>query len=66
MPHYAFKCKNCNEELVETCEYEDLPATFQCPKCFLTMVRDFKFGSIQFKGTGFYLTDKKDTGAKPQ
>jgi len=58
VPDYAFKCKACDEQVIESCRYEDLPPTFQCPKCFLTMVRDYKFGAIQFKGSGFAITDE--------
>lgn len=57
MPAYAFKCKSCDEQVIENCEYEDLNPSPPCPKCFLTMVRDYRFGAIQFKGPGFNVTD---------
>jgi putative FmdB family regulatory protein len=58
MPVYSFVCKACSifEDGVFDITAEVIPPT--CPTCHQVMRRSYEFGSVAFKGTGFYRTDK--------
>jgi putative FmdB family regulatory protein len=66
MPTYEYQCKNCGHSLEELQSFNEPPLT-HCPKCNLeTLARVIgSGGALIFKGTGFYLTDYKKTGAAP-
>ena len=53
MPNYDFKCETCNSVV----ELQD-PTALRCGTCGNTMVRIWTSPGIQFKGSGFYTTDK--------
>lgn len=58
MPQYLFQCKTCNIRL-ETFSPITADAKIPtCEKCKGGMVRVYAFGSVTFKGKGFYSTDK--------
>ncbi|MFA6438154.1 MAG: zinc ribbon domain-containing protein [Bacteriovoracaceae bacterium] len=64
MPTYDYKCSEC-EHLFETMHsMKDDPLT-KCPECGKeTLVRLIGSGSgMIFKGSGFYLTDYKNTSS---
>lgn len=58
MPIYEYTCKNCSftEEVIENI---NAPHQHSCPKCEDFMVRKISSPAIQFKGSGFYITDYK-------
>jgi putative FmdB family regulatory protein len=53
MPRYDFKCNVC-QEIKEVTE----PIPPACTTCGEQMVRVWSAPGIQFKGSGFYSTDK--------
>lgn len=58
MPQYLFQCKTCdNRQVVDHSMFAD----FKPPVCLLCnnpMQRLYDFAKVQFKGGGFYSTDK--------
>ncbi len=58
MPTYDYKCKSCEQtEVLVTSLREEIKIPV-CSNCKLEMTRDYRFGSIAFRGKGFYSTDK--------
>lgn len=57
MPTYDFKC--CGNTVSVTNRLtETQTQTPQCANCLKPMTRDYSFGAISFKGSGFYSKDK--------
>ncbi|MEO8195423.1 MAG: FmdB family zinc ribbon protein [Thermoanaerobaculia bacterium] len=65
MPLYEYLCESCGERTEILQRFNDLPEV-ACPKCGAAMRRLPSAPSIQFKGSGFYLTDyaKKSGGTE--
>jgi putative FmdB family regulatory protein len=68
MPLYEYKCKKCRETTEVLQKAKDKPPE-KCPKCGGPVAKLVSTPAIQFKGTGWYVTDyaKKspsDAGAK--
>ena len=65
MPIYEYRCHSCGHEKEVLQRMSDKPLT-KCPKCgkrrFHKLVSAAGF---QLKGTGWYATDFKNSGAKP-
>jgi putative FmdB family regulatory protein len=65
MPIYEYRCDACGHEKEVLQRMSDKPLT-KCPKCgkrrFHKLVSAAGF---QLKGTGWYATDFKNSGAKP-
>jgi len=66
MPIYEYRCSACGHEKETLQRMSDKPLT-KCPKCgkraFTKLVSAAGF---QLKGTGWYATDFKGSGAKPE
>ncbi|MGH9688620.1 MAG: FmdB family zinc ribbon protein [Candidatus Acidiferrales bacterium] len=65
MPLYEYKCVKCGHRF-EKIESFDAPETKKCPKCGAKAERQMGAPAIQFKGTGWYVTDyagKKSGGS---
>jgi putative FmdB family regulatory protein len=64
MPLYEYECDTCGHRFEKIRKYSDPPLD-QCPRCGATVHKLQSAPAIQFKGTGFYITDyaKKDSGA---
>jgi putative FmdB family regulatory protein len=58
MPTYSYKCGNCDEIRFEIRNMSDSELEILCRECSEPMKRVFDFGSVAFKGSGFYSTDK--------
>lgn len=57
MPLYEFQCEACDQRFEKIQKYSD-PLPEVCPKCGKGPVRKlFSSPAIQFKGSGFYITD---------
>ena len=56
MPTYEYRCKSCNYEFETFQSMSDASLT-ECPKCNGQIYRLIRSVGIQFKGSGFYLTD---------
>src|SRR5919206_379977 len=65
MPLYEYKCDNCGQRFELIQKFSDPPAE-TCPKCGSGPVhKQMSSPAIQFKGSGWYITDyaRKDSGA---
>ncbi len=66
MPTYAYKCKNCKHEFDEFQRISEETLT-DCPSCNTnSLIRVIGGGAgLIFKGSGFYLTDYKNSNSSP-
>jgi putative FmdB family regulatory protein len=67
MPLYEYQCDACGHRFEVIQKYSDAPID-ACPKCGSAVHKLFSSPAIQFKGSGWYITDyaragKSDTGA---
>ncbi|HOW85991.1 MAG TPA: zinc ribbon domain-containing protein [Candidatus Aminicenantes bacterium] len=62
MPIYEYQCKKCRETTEVLQKAKDKPLE-KCPKCGGAVVKRISSPAIQFKGSGWYITDyaKKDS-----
>ena len=56
MPLYEYKCNKCGHRF-EKIEKVDAPEIAKCPKCGAKAPRMASAPAIQFKGTGWYVSD---------
>ena len=63
MPLYEYECEACGRRFEKIQKFSD-PLVDTCPKCAGKVHKMFSSPAIQFKGSGFYITDygKKDSG----
>lgn len=59
MPTYCYHCPNCELEFKAIRAMTD-PEVNTCPECATPSKRDYSIGRINFKGDGFYSTDKAE------
>jgi len=69
MPLYEYECERCGHRFEVIQKFSD-PLVEICPACGGAVRKLFSSPAIQFKGSGFYITDypkkdnaKKDAGA---
>lgn len=64
MPLYEYECDSCGHRFEVIQKFSD-PLVDTCPKCGKTVRKLISSPAIQFKGTGWYITDyaKKDSTA---
>ena len=67
MPLYEYQCESCSHRFEVIQKYSDAPID-TCPKCGSAVAKLLSSPAIQFKGTGWYITDyaragKSDTSA---
>lgn len=62
MPIYEYKCEDCGAEMEFMQKAGEAPKK-KCPKCEGKLKKRFSAPAIQFKGSGWYITDyaKKNT-----
>jgi putative FmdB family regulatory protein len=58
MPVYEYECKKCSERLLEERPMSEADLPKGCERCGSQLKRIYNFGSVTFKGSGFYRTDK--------
>jgi putative FmdB family regulatory protein len=63
MPIYEFECRKCKAHTEVFQKMNDKQPT-KCPKCGGRLERLISAPAIQFKGSGFYLTDYGRSGQK--
>ena len=63
MPLYEYKCQKCGRQ-TEKIEKVDGPHLRKCPHCGGKVERLISRTSMQFKGSGWYVTDYGGKGAK--
>jgi putative FmdB family regulatory protein len=56
MPLYEYQCDACAHRFEVIQQYKDAPIAI-CPKCGGEVKKLFSSPAIQFKGSGFYITD---------
>src|SRR6188768_2508979 len=56
MPLYEYQCDACGHRFEVIQKYSDAPIAV-CPKCGGPVQKLLSSPAIQFKGSGFYLTD---------
>ena len=62
MPLYEYECEACGQRFEKIQKFSD-PLVDVCPKCGKGPVRKLLSSpAIQFKGTGWYITDYKKSG----
>ncbi|MBA2302431.1 MAG: zinc ribbon domain-containing protein [Acidobacteria bacterium] len=63
MPLYEYKCDACDNRFERIVKFSDPPLEV-CPACGGKVQKLFSSPAIQFKGSGFYITDyaKKSSG----
>lgn len=62
MPLYEYVCHKCGRKTEIIQRHSDKPLT-HCPNCGGKVKKAFSAPAIQFKGSGFYLTDYGRGGA---
>lgn len=60
MPRYDYECPDCEHVFEVKQSYDDAPVA-DCPKCRTAAQRVFSPVPIIFKGSGFYITDQRET-----
>ena len=62
MPLYEYECDSCGHRFEVIQKFSD-PLVDKCPKCGSTVHKLMSSPAIQFKGSGWYITDyaKKDS-----
>jgi putative FmdB family regulatory protein len=64
MPIYEYQCTKCREVCEVLQKAKDKPLE-KCPKCGAPMVKRISSPAIQFKGTGWYVTDYPKKSSAP-
>ena len=65
MPIYEYRCSSCGHELEALQKFSDAPLS-TCPSCKTdALVKLMSAAGFQLKGSGWYATDFKSSGAKP-
>ena len=63
MPLYEYECEACHHRFEQIQTYSD-PLVRKCPKCGKKKVKKLLSSpAIQFKGSGFYITDYQRKGS---
>ena len=63
MPLYEYQCKKCHHRFEKIQKFSD-PHVKKCPKCRGPIEQVISAPAVQFKGSGWYVTDypKKSEG----
>jgi putative FmdB family regulatory protein len=65
MPIYEYRCSSCGHKLESLQKFSDAPLV-ACPACHAdALVKQVSAAGFQLKGSGWYATDFKGSGAKP-
>lgn len=64
MPIYEYRCKKCNHTFERIQKFSD-PHVKKCPECGGAVEQVLSAPAVQFKGSGWYVTDyaKKPSAA---
>ena len=64
MPLYEYQCKKCHHRFERIQKFSD-PHVKKCPDCGGTVEQVVSAPAVQFKGSGWYVTDyaKKSSGS---
>lgn len=64
MPLYEYKCDKCGHRF-ELIEKHSASEVKKCPKCGAKAPRQISASGIQFKGSGWYVTDYGGKSSQP-
>ncbi|MFL6314332.1 MAG: FmdB family zinc ribbon protein [Terriglobales bacterium] len=56
MPLYEYQCKKCKHKFEKIQKFSDRPIK-KCPECGSPVEKVMHAPNVQFKGTGWYVTD---------
>jgi putative FmdB family regulatory protein len=62
MPLYEYECKKCGHRFEKIVKYSDKPNK-KCPECGGAVEQMISAPAVQFKGSGWYVTDYPKKGA---
>jgi putative FmdB family regulatory protein len=62
VPLYEYQCKKCRHIFEKIQQFSDSPVK-KCPKCGGPVERLISAPAVQFKGSGWYVTDYARSGA---
>jgi putative FmdB family regulatory protein len=62
MPLYEYQCKKCGHRFERIQKFSDAPVK-RCPECGGAVERLISPPAVQFKGTGWYVTDYARKGS---
>ena len=66
MPIYEYRCSSCGVQKDVMQKISDMPLTV-CPACGKsTFSKQLSAAGFQLKGSGWYATDFKSSGSKPE
>ena len=57
-PMYSYYCPKCGVVVLDHRTMDERDKVNPCLFCDVPLKRDLGFGSVAFKGSGFYSTDK--------
>lgn len=63
MPIYEYKCQSCKKTLEFIQKFSD-PVLTECPECHGRLEKLVSSPHFELKGTGWYVTDFKNTDKK--
>jgi putative FmdB family regulatory protein len=63
MPLYEYECDNCAHRFEVIQKFSDAPIAV-CPKCSGPVKKLLSSPAIQFKGSGWYITDYAKSGSR--
>jgi putative FmdB family regulatory protein len=61
MPLYEYRCESCGHRFERIQKFSDPPLT-ECPSCGGKVEKLMSSPAIQFKGSGWYITDYAKSG----
>jgi putative FmdB family regulatory protein len=64
LPLYEYKCEKCGHRF-EKIEKHSASEIKKCPECGANAPRQISAAGIQFKGSGWYVTDYAGKGSSP-
>ena len=65
MPLYEYQCKKCKHKFEKIQKFSDRPIR-KCPECGGPVEKIQHAPAVQFKGTGWYVTDYGGKGDKTE
>jgi len=65
VPLYEYQCKKCKHKFEKIQKFSDRPIK-KCPECGGPVEKLLHAPAVQFKGTGWYVTDYGGKGDKPK
>lgn len=64
MPLYEYQCKKCQHRFERIQKFSD-PHPKKCPKCGGPIEQTISAPAVQFKGSGWYVTDYAKKSSAP-